>query len=182
MTVEKTCTRCRLTKPASEFSKDSRGKDGLQGWCKDCGHKHYAANGVARREQRRQHRESHRDEIAEGDRRYRADNKDVLKERAIRRYGEGGRPADLPWPDRPIAYVTAHSRVKAIYGAASKHPCIACGEQAHAWAYDHTDPNPLIRKDAAGRWAGIPIPYSTDPQRYDPMCRSCHVKRDRWAA
>ena len=32
----KLCTRCKNSKPVSEFAKSSRTKDGLQAWCKDC--------------------------------------------------------------------------------------------------------------------------------------------------
>lgn len=33
---EKTCRRCKLKKPASEFSSLRRNRDGLSGWCKVC--------------------------------------------------------------------------------------------------------------------------------------------------
>jgi hypothetical protein len=32
----KACTKCRESKPASEFSPDKRNKSGLQSWCKGC--------------------------------------------------------------------------------------------------------------------------------------------------
>ena len=32
----KTCVRCRLSKPLSEFHKNSRSKDGLYSYCKEC--------------------------------------------------------------------------------------------------------------------------------------------------
>lgn len=197
MTVEKCCTRCHVTKSASEFGKHTRSSDGLQCWCKDCKREHYASTKDAVLEQCRKYREANRDKVLEGkrkayyadvdasrerSRRYRADNADVLKEDRIRRYRDGGRPVDMPWPDRPIAYSTAHHRVKATYGAASNYLCIQCGEQAHAWSYDHSDPNPLMHQ-GVGIWAEKPpIPYSSDPDRYDPMCRSCHVKRDSYGA
>lgn len=196
-TVEKTCSRCCLTKPASEFGKNKSNKEGLQSWFKNCKREHYESNKDAALEWQRQYNEAHRDQVLEGKRRwhqankdalnerarrYRADNADAIREGARRRYGEGGRPADKPWPERPIAYSTAHARVKATYGAASNHPCILCGEQAHAWSYDHSDPTPLMHQ-GVGLWANKPpIPYSADPERYDPMCRSCHVKRDSYGA
>lgn len=32
----KTCTKCKETKPLTDFTKDSRSKDGLNGWCRVC--------------------------------------------------------------------------------------------------------------------------------------------------
>lgn len=177
--TEKACVRCGLTKPVSEFSKDRSKKDGLQCGCKDCQRKHYEANRAVVLEHQRQYRESNVDLVREQRRRYDATNTAARKE-FVRKYREGGRPVDKPWPNQPIAYVTAHVRVRATYGPASNYPCIGCGGPAKHWAYDHTDPNPLMHRDTKGRWAGKPYPYSPDPQRYDPMCRSCHVKRDRF--
>lgn len=179
MTVEKTCTSCHLTKPVSEFSKRNGAKDGLQYWCRDCKREHYEANGVAVREQMRQYYADNADVIKERVRQYRTNNAAAVKERTARKYREGGRPVDKPWSEGPISYEAAHRRVKAIYGAASNYPCSACGQQAHAWSYDHSDPNPLMHQ-GVGLWADKPsVPYSLDPERYDPMCRSCHGKRDR---
>ncbi len=35
--ISKRCPKCKQFKPISEFHKDKRGKDGLQGYCKTCG-------------------------------------------------------------------------------------------------------------------------------------------------
>ena len=42
MTISKTCTNCGETKLASEFSKDSRAKSGLQSKCKACADAYHA--------------------------------------------------------------------------------------------------------------------------------------------
>jgi hypothetical protein len=149
------------------------------------------------REQQHQYRKDNREKVLEGkrrwhhanrdaareaNRRWRAENAEAVREYAIRVYRDGGRPADKSWPDNPIAYTTAHCRVKAIYGAAKNHLCGGCGKQAYAWSYDHSDPNPLFHQ-GTGPWATRPpFPYSPDPERYDPLCRGCHVKRDRYGA
>ena len=39
--VLKTCLKCLVEKPRTDFYKDKNTKDGLQRWCKDCG---YLAN------------------------------------------------------------------------------------------------------------------------------------------
>lgn len=188
MTVEKACTGCHLTKPASEFSKCNSAKDGLQRKCKGCERAYRDANKDAVRERQRKYDETNRAARLKRQRQYRDANKDLVREqrqqyreRSNRRFRDGGRSADMPWPDRPISYSAAHYRVKAIHGAAGNHPCIACGNQAHTWAYDHSDPNPLISK-GVGRFDGKTYPYSLDPERYDPLCRGCHIKRDRYGA
>lgn len=38
----KTCTKCHETKPKTEFSKNSKTRDGLQAWCKACQSAAYA--------------------------------------------------------------------------------------------------------------------------------------------
>lgn len=44
----KSCTKCGVDKPVSEFHKDASTKDGLRRWCKDCAKDHH----VQHREQR----------------------------------------------------------------------------------------------------------------------------------
>lgn len=72
-----------------------------------------------------------------------------------------------------VGYAGAHRRVKRARGFAKEHACLDCGAPAVAWAYDHTDENALI-----GESAGKSVPYSLDIERYDPLCRSCHTRRD----
>ena len=66
-------------------------------------------------------------------------------------------------------YMTVHQRLRRERGAASDYPCSHCDAPALDWAYDHTDPNE--RPSESG-------PFSVDPERYKPLCRSCHQKLD----
>ena len=60
-------------------------------------------------------------------------------------------------------------------GMASAHQCSAqCGRMAVDWAYDHADAREQVGHDEQGR----ELPYSTDVQHYQPMCRSCHTLFD----
>lgn len=170
---EKTCGRCCLTKSASNFSKDKRGKYGLQFWCKDCTRKRHESNREADCEQMRQYHSNNREKVAERKRQYRS----------------GGRAANKPWPDGPIDYRSAHCRVTAIHGPAADHPCIRCGGVARDWAYRGGCPREMtyvvseaVLGGPMSHMAGKEVRYSPDPDRYDPMCRSCHTKRDRRGA
>lgn len=73
------------------------------------------------------------------------------------------------WRGDTVGYAGAHGRVKTLRGSATDHACDRCGSPAHEWAYDGTDPGPLFE--------GV-MAYSADPNRYRPMCRSCHKKMD----
>jgi hypothetical protein len=71
---------------------------------------------------------------------------------------------------RPItSYPGAHGQVRRLRGPASAQHC-ACGQSARDWAYTGDDPDERI--DDAG------LRFSLDPQRYAPMCRSCHRTAD----
>lgn len=69
-------------------------------------------------------------------------------------------------------YETAHSRIRRTRGRAAECVCIACGEQAKDWAYNHNEPDPRAVTDHKGRV------YSDDPSFYVPMCRPCHRALD----
>ena len=78
-------------------------------------------------------------------------------------------------PDNPAAkaapsYEACHMRVRTARGRARDQVCITCGGPAAHWAYDHSDPHEL--RDRRAR------PYSTDPERYRPMCVPCHRAED----
>lgn len=90
------------------------------------------------------------------------------------RYG----PDCHSWKGDEIGYWGAHGRVRSAKGPAKDYPCSHCQSQATDWAYDHTDPDP---KYAVLFWSGRDrtVPYSTDPSRYIPLCKPCHVGFDK---
>lgn len=76
------------------------------------------------------------------------------------------------WRGDEATYSGIHSRVNRLRGKASDYIC-HCGAPAAEWAYDHSDLNEktqLIR--------GLSMPYSTDLERYRPMCTPCHKRFD----
>lgn len=74
-----------------------------------------------------------------------------------------------------MTYHAVHLRLRRVRGPASEYDCI-CGKKAQSWSYDGTDLNEKVEfKD------GRNMAYSEDLSRYQPLCRSCHVRRDRWA-
>lgn len=85
-----------------------------------------------------------------------------------------GKPRPLAehhnWVGDDATYGAAHARVRTLRGLASGQTCAHCPAQAEHWAYDHTDPNPRF---------GRGLPFSLDPERYIPLCRSCHRHFDR---
>jgi hypothetical protein len=85
-------------------------------------------------------------------------------------------PETVNWKGDAIVYRTAHLRVTRAKGSAAQHDCELCGGSAEQWAYDHSDPNEKIEETDWG-----PVAFSTDIERYQALCRSCHVKRDRRA-
>lgn len=72
------------------------------------------------------------------------------------------------------SYAAAHARVKALYGPASSHECVGCGNPAKHWYYDHTDPNELHESGLSSN----PIAYSAHPSHYSPRCVPCHKRYD----
>lgn len=72
-------------------------------------------------------------------------------------------------------YSGVHARLRRIRGAASAYEC-ACGAPAAEWAYTHDDPCPNETISPRGGEK-----YSTDLNRYKPMCRRCHRLYDKAA-
>jgi hypothetical protein len=50
----KTCSKCRIEKPDTEFYKNTKQKDGLQNWCKTCCAENDKKRGSRRQYKRRQ--------------------------------------------------------------------------------------------------------------------------------
>lgn len=78
------------------------------------------------------------------------------------------------WAGAEVGYWAAHKRLRRYLGPAREKQCTRCSAQALDWAYLHNDPDERLSEDAGftGR------PYSTDPECYAPMCRSCHKAFD----
>lgn len=66
-------------------------------------------------------------------------------------------------------YYQMHRALDASRGKASSHHC-RCGEPAQDWAYQHTAGEDELVEDG--------LPFSLNPDDYEPMCRSCHAELD----
>ena len=73
------------------------------------------------------------------------------------------------WVGDRATNAAVHARLYVLKGRASEYPCIDCGDQAKHWAYQYGCENELQSPRGA---------YSLDPNRYEPMCGSCHKKFD----
>lgn len=71
----KTCSKCKETKPLSEFSKNKRSKDGLDSRCKECV-----------RAYSKYHYENNKEKYHERAAQWREDNRELLNERFRTRY------------------------------------------------------------------------------------------------
>ena len=83
----------------------------------------------------------------------------------------GTKPGQLcpNWKGDEIGYEGAHIRVRKTRGRAADHQCRRCPNQAAEWAYDHQDPNERVEE-----YRGHTLAFSVNPQRYMPLCISCH--------
>jgi len=82
--TEKRCSSCGEVKPVAVFSKDSRKKDGLRGYCRCCATKknleHYNKNHQEMLERAKMYRAENPDIVAKNNRKYRTENLDTAKE------------------------------------------------------------------------------------------------------
>jgi len=78
------------------------------------------------------------------------------------------------WKGDDVGYNAVHERLNRSRGRAKSFPCAHCGEQADDWAYDHAD----LNEKRSVRPEGYALAYSTDPDRYLPLCKPCHSRFD----
>lgn len=85
----KTCTKCRVSKPKTEYAKHKLGRDGLRPRCKDCtaaDNAAYRARTVGQRAAyNAAYREQNRDRVSAYNRRWNKENRDRVNE-SIRQY------------------------------------------------------------------------------------------------
>ncbi|MBT1630442.1 hypothetical protein [Curtobacterium flaccumfaciens] len=73
------------------------------------------------------------------------------------------------WRGEDVGYFGLHQRLGK--DPASNYACVACGNRAEHWAYDHNDPSARVSEEG--------LEYSVlGSQHYQPMCVSCHRQFD----
>jgi len=82
-------------------------------------------------------------------------------------------PSRADWTGAQPTYRAMHKRVERARGKASTHQCASCPDPARQWSYDETDPAPI-----EGTENGSTVRWSTDVERYRPLCLSCHKRTD----
>jgi hypothetical protein len=90
----------------------------------------------------------------------------------ISRYGDPNivKPKGRP-PLKAPTYFAAHMRVYKSKGKARVYDCISCSRQAAEWAYQGGCPDEMVDPRTGS-------PYSPYPNKYQPMCKRCHIKLD----
>ncbi len=81
-----------------------------------------------------------------------------------------------------VDYWGAHARVKRKWGKASKHACVDCGVSAAEWSLAklRVDPDHIHWQALKFRDGSVSeVPYSRDPEDYEPRCTACHMAYDR---
>ncbi|MGW5239489.1 hypothetical protein ACWEOW_11200 [Monashia sp. NPDC004114] len=79
---------------------------------------------------------------------------------------------------RPIAYNTAHVRLKAWRGTAREYACVDCGGPAAQWSYSGSGRHEM-RGTKTNQWGQvIEVSWSTEVADYSPRCIPCHNTHD----
>jgi hypothetical protein len=76
-------------------------------------------------------------------------------------------------------YFAAHRRVSHERGAASSHLCIDCGDPATDWSYRGGAEKEFTQERSSSNGNMYTVPYSIEPDDYDPRCKHCHNIRDK---
>jgi hypothetical protein len=89
------------------------------------------------------------------------------------KFGDAGTVLPGAWRGDDVGYEAVHERMRRQLGPASAFRCAHCEGPATDWAYDGTCPDEKL-----GPRHGRMLTYSTDPDRYMPLCRVCHSAYD----
>lgn len=87
------------------------------------------------------------------------------------RYGDPDIVVYSRWRGADAGYGAVHDRLRRVRGLAETLPCKRCDNMANEWVYDHSDPAVMYEPK-------IGMPYSTNLDRYIPLCRWCHRSLD----
>lgn len=89
------------------------------------------------------------------------------------KYGDPTTVLPGAWRGDDVGYSAVHERLNRSRGPANTFACAHCGQTARDWAYDHLDLDQKL-----GQRHGYVLAYSTDPDRYLPLCKACHSRFD----
>lgn len=93
---KKTCTKCGVEKPLTEYHASKKSPDGLRWRCKGCVKEYQQANRDRILEQRREYYKTNHDHILERDRSYYEANRDKVVQRK-RAYNQAKKDMILEW-------------------------------------------------------------------------------------
>lgn len=163
------CVRCSETKPFGMFYRDKCRSDGLHSYCKECV-----------RSKVKTYKAENREKVSASNARYRESNRDKIntKQREVQPLRYGTRELDKPWPTVQCGYLTAHKRVKAVFGLAKTHECVDCAGAAKDWSYKGGSAVELSEWRLMPRGNKVLVTYSPDPVDYEPRCKPCHSRFD----
>ena len=169
--MEKTCPRCNVTKPLTEWHKSSKTKDGLQAWCKSC-RKEYNKKYEISRSKRTEYNRARWEKIKDDPQMvaYRKEwvskNRDRLQEYS-RSYYRNNRILMLHHRSNQKARERGYEGILSLDDwklvlSLTDGQCIACEENA-ADSIDHV--LPLVK-------GGM-----NTVQNIQPMCIKCNLKK-----
>jgi hypothetical protein len=76
-------------------------------------------------------------------------------------------------------YRSAHTKIVRERGKASEQACLGCDSPAEQWSYRGGAPDERVSVVVL-KGVERNAPWSASTDYYDPLCRACHLKRDRW--
>lgn len=84
--TEKVCAKCGELKPSSQFYKNKKSKTRLSSWCKECHENHRIQNIDRYKAMNKEYAKKNRDKIIAYQKEYRVKNKELIREKAQKRY------------------------------------------------------------------------------------------------
>lgn len=159
----KTCSKCKVNKPLTDFSFHRRYKDGYQHSCKICvnnyhkkyyaenkdkingqSKKYHAENKDKRNEQKKEYRAGNKDKIKEQWKKYYAGNKDKVKERSKKYYLRGGKQK-IRSASLKRRYNITSEEYDIMY-IAQNGQCSICSIKLEKLVVDHDHKTGVVRK------------------------------------
>lgn len=174
----KTCTKCKIEKPKSEFNKDSKRADGLQYHCKACNAAYRLANKERIRAYLAEYREVNKEAVRAGKAEYRLRNRERINKKSAAYWMANKEKLN----EYKAKYTEANRekirKYRADYYASKKDEFRKNGARHYAenketyiqYARDRR----AIKRNAEGRHTAADITRIFEHQR--GLCVNCHTK------